>query len=225
MKTSGIGLSLALIAISVSAQADIFGSPSGRSANPANNPDLSIEGSFNTSGDYQNIGARVNYQATDVLTVYGDFGLSEFNNFGADVDGNAFGLGIFYYLPDLSDSMQALNTMDVAVQASFHSAALELNSDFDVDYSVLAAALLVSPKEAFNPDNGMNWYANFGLSRIATDVSFRNTGLNFGGSNSDIELQIGAGVYLPGVGPGTAYAGIDFIDEIIFGIGYRYGFQ
>lgn len=209
----------ALVATSMSAQADIFGTLSGRSANPANNPQISAEGSFTTSGDYQNIGARINYTVNDNLTVYGDFGLTEFGGFGASPDGNSFGAGVFYYLPDLGGADSSLSRYDVAVQGSFHTAALEF-SNVDFDYTALAAAMLISPKDVMNPDTGMNWYANAGLTRLAIDFDQ----FGFSASDSDIELQLGGGIYLP-MGPGTLYAGADLIDEFIFGVGYRYGIQ
>ena len=65
MKRIQIAIGTALCLSSLSVNADILGTLSGRSANPANSPQLSVEGSFNTSGDYQNIGARVNYTVND----------------------------------------------------------------------------------------------------------------------------------------------------------------
>lgn len=41
------------------------------------------------------------------------------------------------------------------------------------------------------------------------------------GSDDEIELHLGAGVYLP-MGPGELYGGADLIDEFIFSVGYRY---
>ena len=218
MKTIRVALAAALCVSSLSVHADIFGTLSGRSANPANSPQLSVEGSFTTSGDYQNIGARVNYTVSNALSVYGDFGLSEFGaGFGASPDGNSFGAGLFYYLPNLGSAGSALGDYDVAVQGSFHTAALEFGN-VDFDYTALAANLLVSPKSAMNPDSGLNWYANAGLTRLAIDFDQ----FGFSASDSDIELQLGGGIYMP-MGPGTVYAGADLIDEFIFGVGYRYG--
>lgn len=217
-----IALVAGLLVTSVSAHADFWGSLSGRSANPTNNPKLSVEGSFTTSGDYQNIGARVNYGVNEALTVYGDFGLSDYGG----PDGNSFGAGLFYHLPNLSKSATFLNELDVAVQASYHTASVD-SFGFDLDISALSAALLVSPKTAFNPDTGMNWYANVGLTRLAIELPSFDFGFGVtggGGSDDNIELQLGGGVYLP-MGPGTIYAGADLIDEFIFGIGYRYGIE
>jgi len=221
MKLSRIVLASSLILTSISAHADWRGTLSGRSANPANSPSLSVEGSFTTSGDYQNIGARINYDVNEALTIYGDFGQSEFLD-----DGTSFGAGVFYYLSNLSGSDGFLSDKDVAVQASYHTSSLD-GRGFDIDFSSLGAALLLSPKNAFNPDNGMNWYANAGFTRLAFDVPRIDLGFGFvagGGSEDSIELQLGGGIYLP-MGPGTLYAGADLIDEFIFGVGYRYGIQ
>lgn len=222
MKTIRVALAAALCLSSLSVQADIFGTLSGRSADPANNPQFSVEGSFTTSGDYQNIGARVNYGVNDALSVYGDFGITEFGGFGSAPDGNSFGAGLFYHLPNLSS---ASADYDFAVQGSFHVAGLE-TAGIDFDYTALAANLLVSPKTALNPESGLNWYANAGFTRLAVDIGFpaNEFGFDFGGSDSSFELQLGGGIYMP-MGPGTLYAGADLIDEFIFGAGYRYGFN
>lgn len=213
MKVSKLAFVAVLLSTSISAQADWFGTLSGRSANPANSPQLSVEGSFGTSSNYQNIGARINYDVNESLTVYGDFGMSEFVG-----DGTSFGAGIFYYLPNLSESVGFFNDKDVAIQGSYHTAGFE-EGNIDIDYSALGVAMLISPKTAFNPDNGMNWYANVGFTNLSVDYPQATF---FDASVSSTELQLGGGIYMP-MGPGTLYAGVDLIDEFILGVGYRYG--
>jgi hypothetical protein len=207
-------LSITLLCAGALAHADFLGAPSGRSANPANLPKLSVEGSLSLGSDYRNLGARVNYNVNDALTVYGDFGL-------ADVigDGAAFGGGVFYYLPTLSESIGFLNTMDTAIQGSFHTASLD-DGGFDIDYTSFGAALLVSPKEPL--PNGMTWYANAGFFNLDVDFGFR--GFGFRASDSSFELQVGGGISLP-LGPGTLYAGVDRLDVFTAGVGYRFGLQ
>ena len=126
---------------------------------------------------------------------------------------------MFYYLPNLGSAGSAMSDFDVAVQGSFHTAALGVGN-IDFDYTALAAALLVSPKTVMNPESGLNWYANAGLTRLAVDFDQ----FGFSASDSDIELHLGGGIYMP-IGPGTLYAGADLIDEFILGVGYRYGFN
>jgi hypothetical protein len=140
-------------------------------------------------------------------------------------DGNSIGAGVFYRLPNLSNSFVFFNDKDVAVQASYHTASLD-GFGIDIDYSAMGVALLVSPQQVFNPGTGLNWYANVGFTRLAFDIPGINIGFGTfgGGSDSSMELQIGGGIYLP-MGPGTLYAGADLIDEFIFGVGYRYGIQ
>jgi len=48
--------------------------------------------------------------------------------------------------------------------------------------------------------------------------------LEFFGDDTENELGFGGGVVLP-VGPGEAYAGVDLIDELQFGLGFRYFVQ
>lgn len=213
MKCNRLLLTAGILLFSMSAQAEWWGAPSGRSANPANNPDLSVEGSFSTSGDYDFFGARVNYQYNESITIYGDIGQGEFGD-----DGTAFGAGLFYYLPSLSEKASFLNDVDVAAQGSYHA----LSGDV-IDVSTISASLLFSGREAI-ASNGMMWYANAGFTRLTVDLpsfDFGAFGSVGGGSDSEIELHLGGGVYLP-MGPGELYAGADLIDEFILGIGFRY---
>lgn len=206
-------LTAGICLFSLSAHAEWWGAPAGRSANPANNPDLSVEGSFTTSGDYDFFGARVNYQLNEAVTLYGDVGMGEFLD-----DGTGFGAGLFYHLPNLSESMSALNNVDVAAQGSYHM----LTGDFDV--SALSVSMLFSGREAIS-SNGLMWYANAGFTRLEFDIPSVDLGPLFGtvggGSDDSFELQLGGGVYMP-AGPGQFYVGVDLIDEFIFGAGFRY---
>ena len=196
---------IGLMAASLTAHADFYGTASGRSANPASNPALSIEGFFGTGSDYQNFGVRVNFNVNERLTIYGDLGRSE--RFFSD--GISFGGGAFFYLP-------VIDGFDSAVQASIHRASLDGRSRgffLDRDITTIGGAFLISPKEPLNA-RGLNWYANAGLTLIDEDS-------NFGDST---EPTIGGGIYLP-LGPGTFYAGADLIDDLIAGVGYRFGLR
>ena len=215
MRCHRLLLTAGILLFSLSANAEWWGAPAGRSANPANGPDLSVEGVFSTSGDYDYLGARVNYQLNESITLYGDVGQGEFVD-----DDLAFGAGLFYYLPGLSEKASFLNNVDVAAQGSYHM----LSADF-VDISSISGSLLFSGREALS-SNGLMWYANAGFTRLEIDVDLVvDFGFgSFGSSASDdsFELQLGGGVYLP-MGPGELYAGADLIDEFILAVGYRYG--
>ena len=78
---------------------------------------------------------------------------------------------------------------------------------------------LISGREPI-ADNGLMWYANIGLHRLTADVG----GAFGGGSDTDNEFGFGGGVILP-MGVGEVYAGADLIDELQFGVGYRYFLQ
>ncbi len=214
MKVKIIALFSALLVTSVTAHADYFGSPSGRSANPANEPQLSVEGSASLAPDYRNIGARINYAFNDKLTAYGDFGISDLGFFGSD--GTSIGGGVFYHMPNITPEGSALGFLDAAIQGSFHIADLDF-----FDASAITALLLVSPKEPINASNGLTWYANAGLVRLSVEFDDRFFGST---TNNDIEPQIGGGIKM-NLGPGTFYAGADLIDELIAGVGYRYGIK
>ncbi|MEE9320026.1 MAG: hypothetical protein V3U76_06230 [Granulosicoccus sp.] len=216
MKLRKILLGASLLVLgSTAAHAELFGLLNGRSANPGSSPDLSVEGGV-VFGDFQNIGARVNYRLSPVMVLHGDVGMSEIGNYGADADGIAFGVGVFYFL----DQQRFLEAADVGVHASFHMATLDWDSGFgtsgDLDYSNLTVEALVSSKEPIS-ENGMHWYANAGIHRIAFDG-----GRGF--DNSDMEIGFGGGVTMP-YGPGEVYAGIDIVEEMMFGGGFRYFLQ
>jgi len=192
---------VALLCLSSQASAGLLGTVNGRTADFTRMPDLSAEGFFNfgdfDDADYQNLGARVNYRLSPGVILHGDLGLTEIGDF----DTLTFGIGAFYALTGLFENI------DAAIKGSFHT------GDFDDagDVDVLELEFLFSGAEPIS-DNGLMWYANIGLHR-----------LDFGPS-SDTELGLGGGVVLP-VSLGEAYAGIDLIDELTFGIGYRYFFE
>ena len=77
MNRYGLLLTTVLLTNSVPLQAGWWGTFDGRSANPENNPRVSIEGFVSKSNDdYQNIGGRLNYTVNESLTVFGDNGLN-----------------------------------------------------------------------------------------------------------------------------------------------------
>ena len=191
-------------------QAEYLGLLSGRSANPGNMMDLSVELGFVTGdlgdADYQNIGARVNYRVSPELVVFGDVGISEFGQ----TDGTPFGLGAIYFL----SNQRISDNLDIAGKVSYHTGDFDF-SGVSGDISGLSLEVLFSGQEPISA-NGMGWYANVGFHRLTVD---------FGpADDSSNELGLGGGLVMP-VGPGEAYAGIDFIDELTFGIGFRYFVQ
>lgn len=192
----------AMMLLSATASAEFLGGPNGRTADLSRLPDLSLEGMFSTGdfgdADYQNIGLRVNYRLSPGLMLLGDLGQAEVG----DADGTGFGLGVFYSLEGLFENM------DSVVKGSFHTA------DFGSNYNkldILSLEFLVSGLSPLS-GNGMMWYANIGLHRADA------------GSESDTELGLGGGLVLP-LSSGEAYVGLDIIDEMIFGVGYRYFYQ
>lgn len=200
-------LATSMILAAGHAHAEYLGLPNARSANPGMYPDLTVEVGF-VSGDlgrqdYQNIAARVNYRLSDEMVLFGTIGVSEFG-IG---DATPFGLGLLYYLPN----QRIAPSLDIAGKVSFHTGTYEV-STVDLDFSVITLEALISSPTPM-VDNGLSWYGNFGVHRLSEDP----------GSN-DFELGFGGGVYLP-VGAGEAYFGADIVDEITFGLGYRYFLQ
>ena len=192
--------------IALNAQAEFFGLPNGRLANPGSMPELSVELGFVTGdlgvADYQNIGARVNYRVAPEIVVFGDIGASEFG----EADGTPFGLGILYHL----SNQRISQALDISAKASYHTGEYKVGN-FKTDLSGLSLEVLLSGREPL-ANNGLGWYGNFGFHRLTIDAGF---------SDSSNEIGFGGGLVLP-AGNGEAYVGIDLIDELIFGLGFRY---
>jgi len=219
IKRLALAATLATLVAS-SAHAEYLGPVNGRSANPGSLPELSVEGNFATSDFYQNIGGRVNYRVSPELVVFGDLGLIELGPGFADADGLGFGFGAYFYLAN----QQFLSQMDVGVKGSYHFGSVEFDgvafnpvtgavtsSSQDLDVNNISLEALVSGKEALTA-GGLMWYANAGIQIAGGD------------GPGDTELLIGGGVYMP-VGPGEVFGGVDLIDELTLGVGYRYFFQ
>ncbi|ASJ75546.1 hypothetical protein [Granulosicoccus antarcticus] len=190
-------------------QAEFMGLPSGRSASPANMSDLTVELGFMTGdladNDFQNIGARVNFRLSPEVVLIGDIGVSEFGN----RDGNPVGLGLLYFL----SRQRISDKLDIAAKASYHTGEYSVGGT-DTDLSGLSLEALLSGK---NPlaDSGLGWYANFGYHLLR---------VKSGSSDSSNEIGIGGGLVLP-IAAGEAYVGVDLIDEVTFGLGFRYFVQ
>ncbi len=209
MKKSLFVFVLSMLVAAPYAQAEYLGLLNGRSANPGNQTDLSVELGIVTGDlgvvDYQNIGARVNYRVSPEIVVIGDVGVSEFG----DADGTPFGLGILYHL----SNQRISSALDISGKASYHTGEYDVGG-LKGDVSSLSFEALFSGVEPISA-NGVSWYANVGFHRLNVD---------FGASDSSNELGFGGGLTLP-TGRGEAYAGFDFIDEMTFGLGFRYYVQ
>jgi hypothetical protein len=185
------------------AYAEYLGLVLGRSASPANQSELSVEAGV-VSGqlgslDFRYLGVRLNSRVAPNVVVFGDIGRSEF---GAS-DGFPYGLGALFHLAN-----QKFNPrLDVAIKASYHVANYSV-TDAKVSITGLSMEVVISGIAV----EGISGYVDFGYHQI--DVKF-------GGLDSRKELGFGAGMSLP-LGPGEAYAGFDFIDEITLGLGFRY---
>ena len=204
IKTAVILTSLSAALMTSNAQAEILGVLGGQSANPEGQADLSVEIGYKFESDLSILGARVNYRLSPKTFIYGDLGFADFD-FGSD--GTPIGIGFRYHLAD----QRFVPSLDASVKGSFHIA------DFDsVDISELSVGLHVSGKEAIH-ESGLRWYGTASFSRVEVDFDIF-------GSDSDFEIGFGGGVYLP-VKNGEAYVGLEHIDDLFIGIGYRYSIR
>jgi hypothetical protein len=193
------------VGFSMTVQADTLGPFDGRSPDPSQMSQMSVEVGYVSEGDFSNIAGRFNYQYSPLVTLYGDFGLVDI---GDNADGNAFGFGVRYYLAN----QRIMPEWDLAVRASYHTGSIEAGSALDIDLSEMTFAAHFGGKEAFY-SNGIKWYGAVSYNRLSSDSAFSD--------DSETEIGLGAGVYMP-LGPGEVYAGVENIDDMYVGIGYRH---
>ncbi|MFT5893652.1 MAG: hypothetical protein ACI8VW_000518 [bacterium] len=201
----------AMLGFSMSVQADTLGPLDGRSPDSRQMSEMSVEVGYVSEGDFSSLSGRLNYQYTPLLTLYGDFG---FVDVGDNADGNAFGIGARYYL----DSQRIMPELDLAVRVSYHMSSVDAGGfvGAELDRSELALAVHFGGKEAFY-SNGIKWYGVVSYNRLSAETMF-------GGQtseNNDSEIGIGGGVYMP-LGPGEIYVGVENIDDMFVGVGYRH---
>lgn len=201
-------LSLLALAVAAPAQAEFLGLMNGRSVARDALPDVSVEGGIvlgeiDDEVDYQYIGARINYRASPDLIVYGDVGQTELESGGDDADGISFGVGAFYVVDGV------FSGSDFAIKGSYHTGEVENDFDDEFDVDILVVEAVLSGREGLGASGNIGWYANLGLHRIDFDDDDEN------------ELGFGGGIVVP-TQSGEFYLGIDIIDEMIFGGGFRY---
>ncbi len=197
----------AMLVCAQCAQAEYFGLMNGRTADLRDMSDMSVDvgimnGDF-FDADYDLIGARFNYRLVPGLIGYAGLGLTDIDQF----DGTSIGFGIYYQLQDL------IASLDSSIKASYHTLDVSRSGFRDVDLSGISVELLVSGKEPIS-DNGLSWYASAGIHRLSRKTS------GFSG-DTDTEPGFGGGILLP-VGPGTVFAGLEHIDEVVLGVGFRF---
>ena len=183
------------------ANAEIFGILNGRSAAPPTEQ-LSVEGGLQFGDDVFYVGGRGNYAVSPTVTGFVNLSRFDFDNGG---DGFQIGGGAFLHLVD----QRVAPSLDLAVKPSLGYADLDGGNVI-----TLGGELLVSGRDPLG-GGSLGWYANVGLLISRADA-------DNGGDDTDLEPIVGAGITLP-VGSGTFYAGIDFIDELALGVGFRLG--
>ncbi len=216
-------LASTLLALSTgAAQAGYLNLPNGRTAYTNSAPgEVSIEAGYVTGDaplglgiDYENVGARLNYQTSIQLSLFVDYGVTTLGTEDegpAEIEGNPFGGGLFYLLPNQTST----SSVNAALKLSFHTADLE-RKDRDnppvSEFTATVAELLMSGIAADN--TSLTWYANVGAHKLDYRVETSNIDL------SDTKFAYGGGFSLP-LGGGLIYLGIDKIDELTYGGGIR----
>ncbi len=204
-------LTVALMGMVTPLHAELSGMLSGRSADLSRLPDMSVEVGFITGEapsdggdvDYQHIGGRLNYRIGPGMMAYGDVGQTTEDFGNAKLKGTSFGGGMFYQMDGIFEST------DFAVKGSYHQATLKDN--FKLKVTIISVEALFSSRESVG-QRDMYWYANMGIHRYKTSNAL---------NSSETEIGFGGGLIFP-TEAGQVYAGLDKIDEITFGIGYRH---
>jgi len=232
----------ACMVATATAHAEYFGSPIGRTAQFGSQPKMTVEATFSSgefaTADYQQIGLRLNYQYSRDVLLFGDLGSTELNS----ESDTSLGFGAYYGI-----KLPVFDGADTAVKASYHQVDLggaagkrgKLNCTPQTPYigpdgyvyylgggcsqgagskgtaggiRNIAIELLVSGELSNDALSGASWYANGGVQ------------LFNGEAVDDTVLGIGGGIVIP-LGSTEAYAGVEYADEVSFGIGLRYFVQ
>ena len=221
---------LAAITVAPAAHAEYFGQLSGRTAQLSAQTGISVgvgltQGDFGVN-DYRNLSARVNYAVKPSLHVFGDFGMTAIGS----ADDPAIGFGALYsadaflgkYVPNLH----------TAFKGSYHTVTLDgggsgfspffnnvgpsgigefipltFSGGGSTDIDALSLEVLFSGKRTIG--NGINWYGNVGIHNLDA------------GARSTTEFGLGGGLTRK-FNFGDGFIGVDMIDELIYGIGFRY---
>lgn len=210
MRWLSLSTAAGLVFMSFSAHAEYFGLMGGRSADLSKLPDTSIEpgitvGNFGEA-DYQYFGLRYNYRVQPGLMLYGDVGQTEIGI----ADGNNFGAGFFYVMEGIFEGT------DFALKGHIHRTTLKRKGYRKLDLNGMGLEGVFSGREPFGANKNIHWYGNVGVHRVSQKQG--------SASASETEFGFGGGIVIPSKS-GQLFAGIDFIDEIIFGAGYRHFLQ
>ncbi len=196
-----IGLvALTLLVTSQVARAEYLGLLHGRMADVSRMPTLSTDVGIVLGDDYQLLGVRANYKLTPIFLVYGNLGFGEIGR----TDGVPFGLGALYTVENL------FSGLDVGVKASYQTGKFEFKRfNISATTSVFALEMVGSTQSGFGPQSNIDLYGNIGFHYFNSDFLI-----------DDLEFSFGGGAIMP-VGPGEVFVGIDFIDDAMFGGGFR----
>ncbi|MFK7892932.1 MAG: hypothetical protein AB8B63_19110 [Granulosicoccus sp.] len=189
--------------------AEPYGLLNGRSMNFDATPQLTVEAGVQLGDEFEHFGARVNYTVSPTLQAYGDIGQSELGDDEFDADGLTFGFGAFFKL----DS--PVEGADFAVHGSYHMGTLEVRG-LDIDINSIVVEAVFSGQDPLGASGNLFWNANVGFARLGVDFER-------GGDDSETELMFGAGVTMPlASGSGELYGGLNYVDGMGFGAGYRH---
>lgn len=239
-------MALITMLMAANAQAEYLGLPNGRLGTFDPDQTLSVELGYVTGkiagADYDNPGLRINYLLKDDIQLFADLSKTTVGR----GDENAYGFGAFYKLGKLFKF-----TDFVTLKGSFHT--IKLTRYISGGYSSnctgpspvinpFDGSLTIDPGYCYptllDGSNSSNTVQIFAMELLfggkpVEQLRFKdklpswyaNLGVNsFQGSSLGSELSVGGGLVLP-LGSGELYAGLDLIDELLMGIGYRYNLK
>jgi len=193
---------ISLFALSFSAQADFLGFLDGRAASPGNAGKMSVEVGYTDSDDFSTLGGRFNFQFSPTLTLYADY-VTQDTEF---LEGTGYGAGIRYHLAN----QKFLSGMDVSLRASFHTVEYEDTLGIGINNEVesMSAAIHIGSQQPVS--GNIKWYGVLSYNTLEAD-----------GIEDDSEIGYGGGIYMP-FATGQVYLGVEKIDDLIMGVGYRH---
>ncbi len=196
---------IALVA-SFPASADINGFLNGRSADPGDTSQRSIEVGVQDIDFSRLLGARFNFAVSSNVTGFANIATVDDALGGAD--GFSIGGGAFIFLPNQRIS----SAVDIGMKPTLNYYTAD-SASFERDVFTVGFEFLVSGKNAI-ANTPLNWFANAGLL----------VRINDGTDNSDTDLDpvVGGGLYM-NLGNGQFFFGAEIFDgDFNPGVGYRF---
>ncbi|MBX2837353.1 MAG: hypothetical protein KTR35_10900 [Gammaproteobacteria bacterium] len=193
-----------LLLLPSSALAEYFGLANGFASHSTEQTSVGVELGY-SEGDfislsYRHVGVRVGVSLSSKWNLHADFGSTELGR----SKGQAYGLGLLY-----RTAFRPFNGAPVALKLSYHRAQTSQTGFQDYEPDVVSMESIMGAYSGFLGFEPLGWYTTVGVHRFSDR------------EGSVSELGVGGGLLSP-LFSGDIYLGLDFIDELQWGFGYRH---